>query len=180
MATVRKSNRLKKKDVAVTYADPASDDEGMALAAAGSGSSGRTTAMVAANPSSTPYEAASEDDFDKVPDGPKRKRKAKASGKGAGASKAGDDQRPTKRHRGKRGLLERMTELPMDLLFEVGPISLCNEVILTASLDFWETRPPRRPELVQDNQSAPRYPAQPNLDCNLEGVSGKHRATSMS
>lgn len=121
MAAVRKSSRLKTKETTFTYTEPVSDDESTVPAANGSGRKDATGPM-AANPPHTPYEAPSEDDSDEVPDGPKRKRKAKASGKGAGDSNTGDDQRPVKRHRGKRGLLERMTELPMDLLFEVGAI----------------------------------------------------------
>jgi hypothetical protein len=92
MSAIRKSSRLQTKGNDVTYVEPTSGDESR------EGSLAPET---------------SDDDIEEAPrpGGSKRKRGTrKVSGK---------DKRPAKRLRGKRGLLERMTELPMDLLFEV-------------------------------------------------------------
>ncbi|KAH6919143.1 hypothetical protein BKA70DRAFT_1394532, partial [Coprinopsis sp. MPI-PUGE-AT-0042] len=95
MSTVRKSSRLQTKEITGIYAEPRSDDESV---------EGSLAAL------------SSDDDLEEAPNSgrSKRKRSGKSPSKGSGRN-----QRPLKRRRGNRGLLEKMTDLPMDLLFEV-------------------------------------------------------------
>ena len=115
MATVRKSKRLETKETAATYAEAASDED---EALVQSDSTSKKRKWAAAPSEGDISDALSEDTVDEPESssGIKRRRAAKGSRK---PSKAQSGQPPVKRHRGKRGLLERMTEMPMDVLFEV-------------------------------------------------------------
>ena len=115
MATDGKSRRLETKETAATYAEATSDED---EAVAQSESTSKKRKRNAAPSEGDVSDALSEDAVDE-PDtssGAKRKRATKGPRK---PSKAQSGQPPGKRHRGKRGLLERMTEMPMDVLFEV-------------------------------------------------------------
>ena len=131
MATLRKSRRLETKETTAIYADAASDEE----SPEGQAGSSKKRSTRATTPSDHASEVPSEDELDDAPasSGTKRKRAGKSSRK---VSKAGSDQRPVKRHRGNRGLLERMTEMPMDLLFEVSGILCARESKVRFTLLF--------------------------------------------
>lgn len=119
---VRTSSRT--KDTAVTYIEPDSSDDEAGAVAPASGTKRKRKATAKGTASASTNQVASSSTAAPAP------------------TAASTPERPVKRRRGKRGVLEQLVEMPMDLLFEVGPdvFSLLDMQLTTEPPDLWQTR----------------------------------------